>query len=567
MQKFKEGCWILVLAITVPYFNLSAQEDDILVRARLAFYDGITQKLLKNETEAVHHFRTAVKLDPTLDAAFYNMADIFISSGRPSEAQPNAEIAYQLNPDNFWYGLLLVRTNSELKRFREAAVVLENMRKQNPQNADLVLMLADVQEKGGQWKNALKTLDLISPDVFNGNQWADFRSNIMARNLSDKQLERAYRKEIERFPDVDIYRLRLADLYRAMRRYKDALSVLNALAAQQPLHPLIDLSMAQIYRDMGQNEESYSAIIRAFKNPFADPDTKIQLLGNMVQQALREPLLRDRAMEMVTLLLEQYPNEAKLHLMKGDLHFEEKQDLKALKSYEKVLALGSKSFVAFRQTMSLAAHMQAFDLLLPVAREAVDLFPTHPTPYLYLAEALVQQKLYAAAEDTIRLGLLQVVSTDKPNTRQLNVLLARSLYGQNRHEEAQELLEDLTREFPGNTMVAVEYARFLWKSANNREAALAKLEEAGSFSNGNVAFNILNGEMLLEAEKNEQALEAFQKALRQGGATAILLETIGDTYLKMGDVQKALDHWKRALDLYGADKVRLDEKIKQHATK
>jgi len=568
MQKFRGMYWILVLATTVLCFNgLSAQEDDGAVKARLAFYDGLTQKLLKNEPEAVRHFHSAIALDPTLDAAYYNVADVLLSSGRASEAQPHAEKAFQLAPSNFWYGLLLVRTHTELKKFKEAAGVLESMRKQNPQNPDLVLMLADVQEKGGQWKQALRTLDILKPELFSGNQWADFRANILARNLSDRQLERAYKKEIERFPEVDVYRLRLADLYRAQRKYSEALAVLKSFAALQPMHPMIDLNMAQLYKDLGRNEEGFAAIQRAFVNPFADPDTKIQVLGGMVHQALRDADLRDKALAMVSLLLEQYPNEAKLHLMQGDILFEEKQDLQALKAYERVLALGNKSFVAFRQTMSLAAHMKAYEMLLPIAREAVELFPTHPTPYVYLSEALVQQGQYVAAEDSIRLGLLQVVSTDKPNLRQLNVLLVRALSGQNRLEEAEELLEELTSTYPGSTLVQVEYARFLWKAKKDRESAFEKLSAARDYSGNNAGFLLLKGQMLLEAGTYSDALETLQKALRVGGPTAELLEVIGDASLQAGNTQAAIDHWKRALDLYGADTERLNKKIIQHAGK
>jgi len=66
----------------------------------------------------------------------------------------------------------------------------------------------------------------------------------------------------------------------------------------------------------------------------------------------------------------------------------------------------------------------------------------------------------------------------------------------------------------------------------------------------------------ITATDGKKALEIFEKAIASNPNEPLINDHLGDSYFKIGDIQKALKHWKTAVDL-GSKNLSLPKKIEK----
>ncbi len=65
----------------------------------------------------------------------------------------------------------------------------------------------------------------------------------------------------------------------------------------------------------------------------------------------------------------------------------------------------------------------------------------------------------------------------------------------------------------------------------------------------NSAYLDTYGWILYKLGRYEEAAQYIQKAIDAGGASAVVHEHLGDVFFKLGNTEKAMEIWKRALEM------------------
>jgi tetratricopeptide (TPR) repeat protein len=87
--------------------------------------------------QAVDAYRQAIKLDPTLAAAYHGLGRVYVNMGRATDALGPMRSAIRLEPENAVAHVNLGITLENLRRFEEALTELNEAKRLNPQNATI----------------------------------------------------------------------------------------------------------------------------------------------------------------------------------------------------------------------------------------------------------------------------------------------------------------------------------------------------------------------------------------------------------------------------------------------
>src|SRR4051794_37254437 len=71
------------------------------------FFSGLSAKAKLNVQQAGNFFKQIVEIDPSNDAALYELANIYHSQSQEREAETLIKTAIKAKPANEWYWLLL----------------------------------------------------------------------------------------------------------------------------------------------------------------------------------------------------------------------------------------------------------------------------------------------------------------------------------------------------------------------------------------------------------------------------------------------------------------------------
>jgi GWxTD domain-containing protein len=127
------------------------------------------------------------------------------------------------------------------------------------------------------------------------------------------------------------------------------------------------------------------------------------------------------------------------------------------------------------------------------------------------------------------------------------------------YEKAEKLLESAFRKEPDNALYALDYCRLLLK--NNKLPEV--LQVAGPFIEKQQNYDFLEpaGEALEGLGRYQEAIDYYKKYLSHFGTNIKILNSIGECYLKLGNVEEALYAWERSLQIE-PNQEKIKEKVK-----
>jgi tetratricopeptide (TPR) repeat protein len=109
----------------------------------------------KGDLQAAESFlRKALKSDPTLSSAAYNLA-VIVAGERPGEAVELCRQAVRYGPGEPKYAYTLAFYQLAQGDMADAVVTLEGVLAQHPDHLESTMLLGDIHERAGQWRDAV----------------------------------------------------------------------------------------------------------------------------------------------------------------------------------------------------------------------------------------------------------------------------------------------------------------------------------------------------------------------------------------------------------------------------
>lgn len=526
------------------------------------FYDALSAKAQGNYAEALNLFQHCHALDSTNASVLSELSGFYNVLQEKSKALYFLQKAVEIDPDNYYYNMMLASMSSELDQKDEAIDIYNRMLKAHPEKIDIFMALAEAYNNKGDLEKAIEVLDELEQSV--GVREAitlnKFRLYSML-NKKDKAFEEV-EAIIKKIPENLGYILLLGDLYMQDGQLDKSLEQFKKVEAIDPDFPALVLSMVNYYEKTGKPDLALQEINRALVSPMLEIDVKLQLLTRYITMLQSNETDTKIANPLFKSLFDQHPHNAQLNLLYGSVLMVQQNETEAMKQFQ-IYAKAEPTNPAGWEQMLRIVLPDSLDKVVEITQEALKHIPDAYQFYFYLGGAKYEQKKYAEALGVFEKGLEVMGDENPPVKSDFYAQVGDLNYHLGNKEVAYENYEKALKLNPQNLGVLNNYSYYLSLDDESLDKAERMSGITVKAEPTNATFLDTYGWVLFRQGAYTMARIYIENAVKysEDNPSAEVLEHYGDVLFKTGEEEKALEQWKKAKEL-GSDSKTLNKKIK-----
>ena len=479
------------------------------------------------------------------DAVYYALSKTSLQLGKEQESSGYIEKAAELDPENLWYTQELAYMYFETKQFDKSVANFKKLVDTEPRNVDWMYGYAEALVQAGEAEKAIealqKTEDQIGrfPDIIIQRHKLYLSINKVAE--AEKELLDAK----EEFPRDPMIIGSLVDFYFRQQKEDKAIEMLEELAKADPGNGRAHLTLADVYQQRGEKTKAYEELDIAFRCDDIDLDTKMRILIKIHESVYK---IDPEIYALVDLVVEQYPEEAKAHSISGDYKLRSNDEPGALVAYKKALEFDKNQYPIWNQVLIMMYQSGQFEDLYKYSEECLEYFPSISTAYLLRGVAANQTDHHQEALDALSVGIEMVVN-DEPLKAEFYGQIGEAHFGLRDLNEGIKQYKKAIQTAPGSALIKNNFAFQLANHKKDLELALSIIKQANEAAPEQPQFIDTYGWVLFRQGKFEDAKEKFEFAHKIDSKDKLVVEHLGDVWIQLGDKNKAVEWWTKALEL------------------
>lgn len=553
------------------------EEPEILKNKAIDhFVNGSIAESRGDYSTAIKEFNQALNYDSSA-GIYYALAKNYFVINKLADALKYSKRSVALDSSETEYSLLLSDIYIHARADDSAAVVLENLIKQDSTDASIYYKLARLYENSRPLeaiKVYNKLTDIIGPD------WnVLFRVAELYEKLGHK--EKAA-ESVEGLLEIDPSNIALKKLaidFYVRNGYDDkALTMLNEILESMPDDLEAREKKAQIFISQNNWEEASKEFKYIVEQPNVPLESKIGIGASYFAKSFSDSTALPIAKELFESMNQDTAYwQIKLYL--GAIALYERNDSLAIKNFQYVTENASWHVESWIRLGGLYFDNQRYEEAEKMMKEAIELFPNEFAVNLILGLSLAQQNKTDESLDYLKkavelnpsdinalsaygfaLGqmnnndeaakyLKQALVIDPENVNLLGQL--GLIYNNlNQMEESDSLYEAALQIDPQNALINNNYAYSLSERDLQFDRAYEMIKIAIEADSSNSSYLDTYGWIFFKLGKYDEAYFYIKKAIDiDGEDNAVLLEHLGDVLYMQGKKDEAVQVWKRALEL------------------
>lgn len=524
--------------------------------------DAVKEKNIGNLDEAEKMLSDLHRKSPENHAVSYQLANVKLLQEKTIEAISMAELALKESPDNQWYLNLLGDLYMEIAEYAKAYDIWTQLLKKYPDQQEYYYNLVISCVYQGKWEEAAKTYDLLEKKNGVSEELALAKQRIW---LHLKKVDKAVaeiQKLVDLYPRESRYYLMIGDLYMEQKMPEDAKKQYDKALKADSTNPYIYSSLAEYYRKNGERDKSFENLKMAFKNPKMDIDTKIKVMLSYYSITEVHGELLEDAFTLSKLMIDAHPQEPKAWSMYGDFLIRDKKYEEARKAFMKVLEVDKSKYIIWEQLLMILSYEEDINNMLKYSTEALDYFPSQP--YLFMIKGIAHYQLgeYENAQKAFEFGRNMLITNDE-TAMNIWIYLGETYNKLKNYPKSDDAFDRALRMNSNNVYVLNNYCYYLALRNEKIDKALEMGERLNKLQKYNASYQDTYGWVLYRAERHEDARKWLEKSIANGGdSNPEILEHYGDILWKLGEVDKAVIQWEKAMEEGGFSET-LEQKIKE----
>jgi len=548
---------------TDPHLQKSGKQvrenPDLRIKIDFYYVEAATQAGLGNYQEALSLYKEVLKLDPGNHAAMYEIARLYLELKRPSEAVEYGQKARQLHASNYWYHFITAEAYNQLNKISETEKILLKMTELFPTDKDIKIELADLYLRSQQFDKALKIMDQLEHTEGMSTEIRLQKFRIYANQRKHKEATREIRLLIQQDPsNTDYYRY-LHDYFVAIDSRDSAISVLEELIVADPSNTFGLITLSQYYRNQGRTTEANQLQTRAMQSEGLTPEGKVQLLLALSASLNQDSSLYENILQITNELLEVQPENNLLMALKADL-FRFKNELDSARIWLlKSLSKEGVNESLWENLLYLDAGLERYDLLFEDSNKALEYFPNNQSILFMNGISAYFQKNYEEARFSLEKALKQPIHNSEQEIQILSTL-GEVCHYLGDYAQSDIYFERVLSKDQENATLLNNYAYYLSVRNVQLDKAEKMVLKALDLMPGTASFEDTYGWILYQKGNYPEALIWIQLAMDKSPSPDVA-DHLGDVHFRLGNMEKAIEYWKKARDL-GLEGSVIESKIR-----
>jgi len=543
-------CAMLIGSLAFGQKKLSKGElpEHIRLEFEKEFFKAAKEKMLGDYPEAIEDFKKAAEINSNDANTQFQLSQLYLALKKIKEAEDAAHKAVVLDDKNFWYKTQLAEVYKNQKRFTEAAklnILIYESGEKNPQNLYDAVLLFTLDKK---YSDAIKTLDKIEKQTGLNEEIVKQKEQIYLLNNKLKKAIKEVERLVNAYPQDLRYKGMLGDLLMANGKINEALDIYKKILEQDPNNGFALFAMADYYKSKNEYEPYFNYLKRAMASNI-DIKSKIQEMADFVTDSMI-PNGSKKSFELSDIVINSNPSEPIAHMMKGDLYIKDKNYEQARINFLQATNADPNAYAAWEQIIYCDDELKNNQFMQADCEKAVEIFPTQPRFFAYLAFASFRLKDYDKAIKAARTG--SEYAEDEPELLlQLLSQMGDAGHYAKKYKVCDSAYDAALALNNANAYALNNYAYFLSLRKERLDKADSMSLRSIELEPGNPSYQDTYGWILYQKKEYKKAKEYIEKALQMSPNNAEVIEHLGDVKFKLNDKQGAMESWLKSKELGG----------------
>lgn len=519
------------------------------------FLEAIKQKVLGNYQEAINNYSSALKIDPTQAVVYYEIAGLLSLNKDFSGALEYARKAVDKDKTgNIYFKLLLAKTYKDNNQPANAAAILEEILKVQPDDFLLYFELSKTYQELKKYSQAIRIMN-VAERKFGIIEQISLEKEKIYFLIGDKN--KAV-KEIERlaasFPSNINYKALLAETYVNNGMIDKAQKILNEIENETFEDGIVYLSIAEFYRLIGEYNKTMEFVRIAFESENVELDIKVKLLISFLDVMGTDKEFIGEIGKLIQIISEMYPNEIKVRAVSADFYIITRNYQKAQKELDYIVSVDKEKYDIWNQLINIDYYLNDLENMYRHSKEAVSLFPNLMEFYrFYIVSAYATQNYRDVVEAVDYVSSVpfynQAIMMDFLHMQ------AESFYKLGEYEKSDSVYEEILFINSEDLSAINNYSYFLALRNQKIDRALELSELLIEKEGTNPNYLDTRAYVLMRAKKYEDALKTVDEALLIEPDNRVFLEHKGDILFHLNQSDEAIKYWQMARDKSGNSEI------------
>ncbi|MGV8879333.1 MAG: tetratricopeptide repeat protein [Sphingobacteriaceae bacterium] len=547
----------MVIMVGAPLNNRDS------IRIKQLFFAGLREKMVNNDELAADLFTRILQIDPSNDAAMFELARIRKMQKHDIESSELLEKAVTVNPDNEWYWITLADHYQKANSYLKLENVYNELIRINPERRDYYFDKANTLFLQKKYDEALDVYAHLEMQTGSSDELMFNRQKIY---LKQGKIDKAG-SELEQLivlkPDEIRYYLSLSELYNSNDQTDKAFKVLLRAGKVDPENPFINLALADVYRTLKNKDASFEHLKLAFISAELSIDQKIRIVAGYFPK-FPDVNAAASALELSRIVTEIHADDAKSFALYGDVLVQNNKIPEAREAYRNAITLNNQIYVVWEQLVRIELSERNLDSSIRDGEEALAIFPNQAWMNYLVGISWYQKKEYEKALNYLKNAVL-LETVDKTFLTQAYSSLGDCYHQQKMDVESDTAYEKALTNDQDNVYTLNNYAYYLSLRGEQLDKAAQMSKRSNELQPNSASFEDTYAWILFKQKRYDDAKTWMEKALLKDKAqNAVQMEHYGDILFHTGNIELALKQWKKAAQNGGqspALKQKISEKI------
>ena len=557
---------LLALALLGGSVATQAAEKDSLTIADYFYLEGLRQQEMGNLTAAYDLLRHAHDLNPRSAAVYYQLAGYYVNMKNDALARTYFEKAASLDPENATYQEKLGQLYITQKDYPNAIKAYELLYSSNKTRVDVLQLLLQLYGSQNDYKKMINVLDRIEVLEGSSEQISLSKMQIYEQMGEKKKEYESLKSLVDEHPLELDYRVMFGNWLLQNGKKNDALKEYKSVLKEEPNNALAKLSMLDYYRSIKDQATVDELTNELLQSPKTEKETKMTLLRDIISSD-QQANISDSAkvMNLFSLALSTKQEDADLIMMKAAyMAMKNMPKAEINHVYEQAIDVEPDNSRARLALIQNIWATEDYDKVIEICRPAIEYNPDEMAFYYFKGMAEFQKHDIDAALETFKKGVGQIKEDSDPEiVSDFYAILGDILHEKGKASEAFAAYDSCLKWKADNYGALNNYAYYLSVANKDLPRAEQMSYKTIKAEPNNATYLDTYAWILFQQQRYEEAKIYIDQVLRNDkDPSGVVLEHVGDIYMKTGDTQKALEYWQKAIEK-GNDSKVLKDKLQQ----
>ena len=571
---WRKYCLVIMSVIACGALNMNATAAELPDSLALNtterqvtyfFLKGVEERLTGDPERAVKLFRKALSYDTLASAPLYELAKYKLTQNQVHGALLHLEHALIRDSLNTEYLELKANIHHQLNDLPKAQEAFEKLIKLKERDPELHYILADIYVKRGEIERAIEAYDKVEAETGIIEEISIYKARLY---IELKENERAY-DEIRRLmvdnPSKEDYEVLLGNVYLETEMPDSALAHYRKVLERNPKNAQAITSMINYYEKIGNSLVGAAYLRDALVNDLLAQENKSPMLSYYIDLQKKNGAPEQEVNDLIAQMITRDPSNTELRTIYAERLTNQGDRQEAKRQLATITALEPNTLNHWIERLKLElSSTTEYDNAHEICTNAIEHNPQSYELYYYLGTICMLRGREKEAIEALETGA-NLTPEDKSIVRSNFYGLLGDIYqGLKKREMAYRSYDMAIACYPDNYTAMNNYAYYL--SLNNDDLNKAEYLSGRCIKLQPQEATYLDTYAWIYFKQRRYTLAKLyiENALSYGGdKQAEVVDHYGDILFHLGDEEKAIEQWVKALELQGGTSKQIKRKIKR----